>query len=200
MRPETSVCLGVTVAEANFPDNQNCPSRPCPQAESLWDITSLMQSTQDQRAPHNDPNPSPSFRNSTKKDSHVVFPRLIIIQQSSKFLLATANSNWQNAKCISRRTGLWFTRTVLLHKNRGCVGSSHKNGCTLPATTHYPRPTTTHNVNVRISGIEATALPKLDRYPATDRIPELCIWNSCFSCKYKYKYQIEIEIPIQLYA
>ena len=51
VRPETSVCLRVTVAEANFPDNQNCPSRPCPQAESLWDITSLMQSTQDQRAP-----------------------------------------------------------------------------------------------------------------------------------------------------
>ena len=40
----------------------------------------------------------------------------------------------------------------------------------------------------------------LDRYPATDRIPELCIWNSCFSCKYKYKYQIEIEMLIQLYA
>ena len=78
VRLETSVCLRVTVAEPNFPDNQNCPSRPCPQAESLWDITSLMQSTQDQRAPHNDPNPSPSFRNSTKKDSHVVFHRLII--------------------------------------------------------------------------------------------------------------------------
>ena len=75
-----------------------------------------------------------------------------------------------------------------------------KTGWTLPATSHYPRPTTTHNVNVRISGIEAAALPKLDRYPATDRIPELCIWNSCFSCKYKYIYQIEIEIPIQLYA
>ena len=73
VRLETSVCLRVTVAEPNFPDNQNCPSRPCPQAESLWDITSLMQSTQDQRAPHNDPNPSPSFRNSTKKDSHVVY-------------------------------------------------------------------------------------------------------------------------------
>ena len=97
VRLETSVCLRVTVAEPNFPDNQNCPSRPCPQAESLWDITSLMQSTQDQRAPHNDPNPSPSFRNSTKK---ILMSYISSIDYNSTVVqIFVGHRKFQLAKC-----------------------------------------------------------------------------------------------------
>ena len=42
-------------AEPNFPDNQNCPSRLRPEAESLWDITyDAIHPHQDQRVLHND--------------------------------------------------------------------------------------------------------------------------------------------------
>ena len=102
---------------------------------------------------------------------------------------------FQLAKCkmhLTMNRIVVYTYSVITQEQRMCP--------LLTQRRVHCRPTTTHNVNVRISGIEAAALPKLDCYPATDRIPELCIWNSCFSCKYKYIYQIEIEIPIQLYA